>query len=201
MTGLYNHETGLVGLAGDTGSRIHALDPRAKLVGFVAVTVVAVSTPVSAWPAYAVCATVLVASAAAARVSPRIVWQRARLVLPLVLFVALFLPFFRKGGATYSLGPLSVSEAGLKVLGAVAAKATIGTVSAVLLGATTTFPDLLRALEAMRAPRLFTLIAAFMYRYVFVIVDEVRRMRAALASRRYASSWTCSSGSTGRCSS
>ena len=32
-------------------------------------------------------------------------------------------------------------------------------------------------------PRLLTLIAAFMYRYLFVIVDEARRMRAALAAR------------------
>ena len=34
-------------------------------------------------------------------------------------------------------------------------------------------------------PRLLTVIAAFMYRYVFVIVDEARRMRAALAARAY----------------
>ena len=54
-----------------------------------------------------------------------------------------------------------------------------------LLGATTTFPAVLRALEALRVPRLFVLIAAFMYRYLFVIVEEVRRMRAALSSRGY----------------
>ena len=34
-------------------------------------------------------------------------------------------------------------------------------------------------------PRLFVLIAAFMYRYLFVIVEEVGRMRAALAARAY----------------
>ncbi len=51
---------------------------------------------------------------------------------------------------------------------------TIGTVSAVLLGATTAYPQVLRALEALRVPRTLTLIAAFMYRYLFVIVDEVR---------------------------
>ena len=37
----------------------------------------------------------------------------------------------------------------------------------------------------MRVPRLLTLIAAFMYRYLFVIADEMRRTRAALASRGY----------------
>jgi cobalt/nickel transport system permease protein len=37
----------------------------------------------------------------------------------------------------------------------------------------------------MRAPRLLTLIAGFMYRYLFVIGGEVRRMRVALAARGY----------------
>jgi cobalt/nickel transport system permease protein len=37
----------------------------------------------------------------------------------------------------------------------------------------------------MRAPRLLVLIAGFMYRYLFVIVDETRRMRTALAARAY----------------
>jgi cobalt/nickel transport system permease protein len=106
-------------------------------------------------------------------------------VLPLILFVAVFLPFFRKGGATHDLGPFTVSDAGLAVLASVAAKATIGTVSAVLLGATTTFPSVLRGLEGLRVPRLFTLIAAFMYRYLFVIVEEVHRMRTALSARAY----------------
>ena len=44
---------------------------------------------------------------------------------------------------------------------------------------------MLRGLEAMRVPRLFVLIAAFMYRYLFVIADEAGRMRAALAARGY----------------
>jgi cobalt/nickel transport system permease protein len=179
------HRPDLIGLAGNTASPIHRLDPRTKLLGLLGLTIVAVSTPLRAWPVYVACAAALVAVAALAGVGPRTIWTRARIVLPLVIFVALFLPFAREGGTTWSLGPVSVSEAGLAVLAAVAVKATLGTVSAVLLGATTSFPDVLRALEALRVPRILTLIAAFMYRYLFVILDEVRRMRAALASRGY----------------
>ena len=80
---------------------------------------------------------------------------------------------------------MSVSEAGLATFALVTAKAAIGTVSAVLLAATTGFPDVLHALERLRAPRLLVVIAAFMYRYVFAIADEARRMRAALAARAY----------------
>jgi len=155
------------------------------VAGILAITLVAVSTPLSAWPVFAACGVVLAAIAAAARIPPREIWRRARFVLPLVLFVAVFVPFLRPGGTAYELGPLTVYEDGLAVLATVALKATIGTVGAVLLATTTTFPAVLRALEALRVPRLFVLIAAFMYRYLFVIVEEVGRMRAALSSRGY----------------
>jgi cobalt/nickel transport system permease protein len=160
--------------------------------------VVAVSTPLRAWPAYAACALALTVVALVARIGPGTLWSRSKLVLPLVLFVAVFVPFVHKGGDTIALGPLTVSEAGLATFAMVAAKAILGTVSAVLLGATTSFPDVLHALERLRAPRLLVLIAAFMYRYLFVIADEVARMRAALAARGYAPRHALQAAAIGR---
>jgi cobalt/nickel transport system permease protein len=173
------------GVAGDTASRVHRLDPRAKLVGLLGVTIVAVTTPLAAWPVWLVCGAVLAAVAAAAGVGPRLIWRRARLVLPLVLFVGAFVPLARSGTPVASLGPFDITREGLEVWAAASVKATIGTVSAVLLAATTGYPQVLRGLEALRAPRTLTLIAAFMYRYLFVVVDEVRRMRAARDARGY----------------
>jgi cobalt/nickel transport system permease protein len=178
------HALHATGVAGDPASPIHRLDPRAKIVGFAGITLVGVSTPPHLWPVLAACALALAAIAATARVAPGVVWSRARVVLPLVVFVAVFIPFVR-GGERIDVGPLSVSEDGLTTFASVASKAAIGTVSAVLLGATTSFPDVLHGLERMRAPRLLVLIAAFMYRYLFVIADEARRMRVALAARGY----------------
>ena len=172
------------GVAGDLASPIHRLDPRAKIVGFAGITVVGVSTPLAAWPAYVACGLALTAIAALGRVGPGVIWSRLRVILPLVVFVAVFVPFVR-GGPSVQVGPFSLSEAGLATFALVTAKATIGALSAVLLGATTSFPDILHGLERLRVPRLLTVIAAFMYRYVFVIADEARRMRAALAARAY----------------
>ncbi len=45
-----------VGIAGDPASPVHRLDPRAKLLGLASVTLVAVSTPLRAWPAFVACA-------------------------------------------------------------------------------------------------------------------------------------------------
>jgi cobalt/nickel transport system permease protein len=172
------------GVTGDPASPIHRLDPRAKIVGLAGITVVAVTTPLHAWPAFAACLAALAAIAAVARVSPRTVWSRVRVILPLVVFVAAFVPFVR-GGPAVQVGPLGLSEAGLATFALVTAKAAIGALGAVLLGATTSFPDVLHGLERLRAPRLLTVIASFMYRYVFVIADEARRMRSALAARAF----------------
>jgi cobalt/nickel transport system permease protein len=183
MAGLHPHAA--AGPAGDLASPVHRLDPRAKIAGLVGVTVVAVTTAPSAWPAWAACAAVLAAVAAAGRVPPVVIWRRSRIVLPLVLAAAIFIPVAREGAVVASIGPFDISREGLDVLLSVAVKATIGTVSAVLLAATTSVPEIIRGLEAMRVPRLLILVATFMYRYLFVISDELGRMRSALAARAY----------------
>ena len=193
-----SHSLELTGLAGDPESPVHRLDPRAKLAGLLGITVIAVSAPVALWPVYAACAAVLVLVAAAARVPATVLWRRGRLVLLPVALVAAVVPFVRTGGAAQPLGPLTVHGDGLAVAAGVAAKATIGTAAAVLLGATTGFPMLLRGLEALRLPSVLVLIAAMMFRYLFVIAEEAARMRAALVSRAYRPRNALQAGPLGR---
>jgi cobalt/nickel transport system permease protein len=198
VSGFGNHSLELTGIAGDPDSAVHRLDPRAKLGGLLGITVLAVSTPLERWPVFVACGAVLAVYAAVARVRPGVLWRRARLLLPLVLLAGVLLPFVRTGGETLELGPLTVHMAGLESFATIAAKASIGVVSAVLLGATTSFPAVLRGLEAMRVPRLLVLIAAFMYRYLFVIAAEAGRMRAALLARGYSPRHALQAGAMGR---
>ena len=195
MSGAHAH---MGGPLGDPAGRIHRLDPRAKIVGFVGLTVVAVTAPLPAWPAWVACAGVLAVAAAEARVGPRALWRRSRLILPLVLFVGAFVPLARRGDVVASLGLFDVTREGLEIWLAASVKAVLGTLSAVLLAATTTYPQVLRGLEALRVPRTLTLIAAFMYRYLFVIADELARMRAARDARGYRPRTLLGAGATGR---
>jgi cobalt/nickel transport system permease protein len=198
VSGVGGHGPAAAGLAGDPGSPLHRLDPRAKIAGLVGVTLVAVSTPLAAWPVWGACALVLAGCATLARVPFGALWRRVRVVLPLVLSLGVLVPFVRPGGWSVELGVVTVHEAGLAVFAAVAAKTLIGTFSAALLGATTTFPAVLRGLEAMRVPRLLVLIAGFMYRYLFVLVAETGRMRSALLSRGYRPRHALHAGAMGR---
>ena len=76
--------------------------------------------------------------------------------------------------------------------------AVLGTISAVLLGATTSFPAVLRALETLRVPRLLVLVTGLAYRYLFVLAAEARRMRTALAARGHAPRHALNAGAVGR---
>ena len=54
---------------------------------------------------------------------------------------------------------------------------------AILLTATTPFPDLAHALRHLRIPPILITLVSFMYRYLFVLSDEVLRLLRARAAR------------------
>jgi cobalt/nickel transport system permease protein len=92
-------------------------------------------------------------------------------------------------GGSISLGSLRLSGDGLLVLWNVTAKALLGVLSTILLVSTTSFPELIAGMEGLHVPRIFTLIASFMYRYSFLVAEEFRRMRRAMDSRNYRARW------------
>jgi cobalt/nickel transport system permease protein len=182
--------TSLLTEARTGGSLVHRLDARAKIVGFIGLTVVVVTTPAGAIWAFALYAAVLAFLIGLARLPLMYVLKRALVVVPFVLVVAIFLPFFHRAGAGgYSLGGMRVTGEGLLVLWNAGAKAILGVLSMIVLGSTTTFPDMVSGFERLHAPKVFILIVSFMYRYSFVFVEELRRMQRAMASRNYRARW------------
>ena len=81
------------------------------------------------------------------------------------------------------MGFLTLSEPGLWGAWNIVVKGTLGVAATSLLTATTTVPELLRALERLRVPRPVVGIAGFMVRYGEVLTDDLRRMRIARISR------------------
>jgi cobalt/nickel transport system permease protein len=196
MSGVHHLEA--AGLAGDPASPVHRLDARAKLVGFAGLTLVAATAPRAAWPLLAGCAALLGGVALAARIPAAVLARRVAVVVPVVALAAVSIPFVHSGGAEHALGPVSVSDAGLAIFGTAVAKAAVGTLSAVLLAATTTVPAALDALRRLRAPALLVAIAGVTWRYVFVLAGEVARMRTALAARGHRPRHLLHGAATGR---
>ncbi len=77
---------------------------------------------------------------------------------------------------------------GLRVFLAVLAKSTLSLAAVVLLGATTPFSEVLRALSRFRVPPLLVTVLALLYRYLSVLVEEMGRMQRARRSRTFSRS-------------
>jgi cobalt/nickel transport system permease protein len=170
-------------------SPVHSLDPRAKTIALLAIIIACVTTPPRDWWSFAIYAGLVIIIANASRLPAKYLLSRLLLVLPFILVVAAFVPFMNKGGTIYHLGPFSVSENGLLVLWNVTVKALISVACLILLSSTTPFGDLMHGFERLHVPRFFTTVAAFMYRYIFIIVDEAERMGRARDSRNFRARW------------
>ncbi len=163
-------------------SVLHALDARIKFILTVAFILSVALAPIAAWPIYVLLLAIALAAAVASELGVAYVLKRALLALPFAL-AALPSLFTLPGATLFSLriGPwvLNATEPGLQRLISIMLKSWISVQAAIILTATTQFPDLLVAMRAVRIPRLLVAILGLMWRYLFVLVDEaIRLMRA-----------------------
>ncbi len=170
-------------------SPVHSIEPRAKALAIFALIVICVSTPPQAWWCFLVYVGILAVIATASRVPFSYLLSRALVVLPFILTVAVFTPFTKSGEIVLRVGFLKISKEGLIILWNAAVKSLISVTALIILSSTTPFPDLMRALERLKFPKFFTTVASFMYRYVFIIVDEAERMKLARDSRNFRGRW------------
>jgi cobalt/nickel transport system permease protein len=116
---------------------------------------------------------VAVALAAASRVPLSTFVGRIAIAEPFVLGVAVLALFQGRG---------------LAVFLAIALKSTTCVAVVQLLAQTTPFADILDVLRRARLPALLVHTLALLHRYLFVLVDEMHRMRRARAARTWKSS-------------
>ena len=168
-------------------SVVHHLPAHVKVVAAFTFTALVATAPREHVVTFAGATIALLVALRFARVRLRFLLPRLAVVTPF-LVGALILPFVASGSRTEVLGvPLAVE--GLWGGFGIAVRAVLGASASLLLVATTEVPDLLRGLERLRAPRLLTQIAAFMVRYLEVIVGEVGRQRRAMTARGYDPRW------------
>jgi cobalt/nickel transport system permease protein len=170
----------------DGASPIHQLDPRVKLPLALAFIVTAALLPPGAWPAYVLLFAVALSVVILSGLGFGYVYKRALLAAPFVL-AALPLLFTVQGPAllSFDIGPwtLTLTQPGLVRFVSVALKSWLSVQVAIVLAATTAFPDLLAAMRALRLPRLLVAVVGLMWRYLFVLVDEVFRIMRARDAR------------------
>lgn len=173
----------------DLNSFIHRLDPRTKLVASLAFIIAVVLTPANNWRVFGFYFCVVALLLILSRLPPFYVLKRSLVIFPFVLLIAIFIPFFKEGevAGSYNIWSwqVSVTYSGLFILANVVVKAWLCILALILLSSTTKLADLLKGLGQLGIPRVMILILSFMYRYVFVLADEVMRMQQARDSRNF----------------
>ncbi len=164
---------------------VQSLDPRAKMaVTGGAVLLAALSEQFWRLGVLAIC---LLALARVAGLPLGYLARRLLLVLPFAGTIALLLPFTSPGEPIWSthLGPWewTLTAQGLSSALLLLARALTASMAVFILVATTPFDRLLHAMHRLGTPRIIVLVLAFLYRYLFVLVDEAMRMYRAAQAR------------------
>jgi len=114
--------------------------------------------------------------------------------LPFIGIVTLSLPFTQGGQAIWAWRPfgwsLAITDQGVLLFVTILIKAWLSVLVSGLLVATTPFPTLLQAMRTLHVPTILTTIISFMYRYLFVLVDEAMRLQTAREARSAGSGGT-----------
>lgn len=155
-----------------------------KVVAAVAYVLAIGLTPNGAWWGFAVFLVLILAASRLSGLGWLFAARRAYIAIPFAL-AALPLPFTVPGSTILTLPVLgwTVSSVGVVRFFSILVRMWMAVQAAILLTATTRFPDLLWALGALRVPLTLVGIIGFMYRYLFVLADEALRMLRARAAR------------------
>lgn len=170
----------------EADSPLHHLDPRVKVLVTVAFILSNVLLPDGAWLAFGLSWLFVLGLNLLAQLGLGFTFRRSFVALPFAL-AAITAVFSIPGTALgeWHLGSLTLipTDAGVLRFVSIVIRSWLSVQIAILLVAVTRFPDLIHAFEHLHVPAILTTIIAFLYRYLFVLTDEVMRLLRARESR------------------
>jgi cobalt/nickel transport system permease protein len=167
-------------------SLVHHLDPRIKVVITVLFILSNVLLPDGAWLAFALSWGFVLSISSLSGLGLGYVIKRSFIALPFAL-AALSSVFAIPGqpvfGIEFGSWRLIATDAGVLRFISVVVRSWLSIQMAILLTATTQFPDLIHALRHLRVSASLVAVISFMYRYLFVLTNEVIRLLRARDAR------------------
>jgi cobalt/nickel transport system permease protein len=164
-------------------SPVHRWDTRCKIAAFMVFIICLsfVKTPPAAVAAFlfAVC------TGFVSRIPMSYLLNKLKLPLLFLLPLVLMLPVTSGGESLISIGAVQVYREGLYRSFLVIAKSSTILFLVFIMMGTSPFSETASALRSMRVPEKFIDIMIFTYRYIFVFMDDLRRMRRALILRGF----------------
>lgn len=162
-------------------SFVHGLNPAVKLI--VTITYIFLTASYDKYDLWGLFPMILYPAAmfSISGISAKECFYKLRFVMPVVLLVGVFNPFYDRqaaltiGSVTVSGGVLSMVTLMLKGIFCLAAS--------YILAATTTMDSICRALRKFHVPSLLVNLLLLTYRYIYVLIDEASVMMTAYKLR------------------
>jgi cobalt/nickel transport system permease protein len=167
-------------------SIVHRADPTAKLIVTLTFIFALTSLPPGSWWAIGAFAglawtAVVVSGVGVTRV------LKATLIIAPFLLVPVPSMFTRPGAEVFALDlgwfMLTATDDGIVFVASIVAKSWTAVSAAALLTFTTPFMAIVNALHRLHVPAILVAIVSLMYRYMFLLADEVQRVLRARAAR------------------
>ncbi len=167
-------------------SILHHLDARIKVLVTVCYILSNVLLPDGAWLAFGLALLFLLYCNWLSGLGPAFTFKRSFIALPFAL-VAVTAIFSIPGHplAEWHLGMVTLipTDAGVLRFASILVRSWLSVQIAILLVAVTEFPEIIHALGHLHVPAIIVTIIAFLYRYLFVLTDEVMRLLRARQAR------------------
>jgi len=179
-------------------SPLHSLDPRVKVIVTIAFILSNALLPDGAWIAFLLAWAFILFANVISGLGTGFTFKRSFIALPFAL-AAITVLFSIPGKPVTSfqfiIWNLTITDAGLLRFVSIVIRSWLSVQVAILLVAVTEFPKVIHALTHLRVPAILTVIISFLYRYLFVLTDEVMRMLRARQARSAAFTGARSGGS------
>jgi cobalt/nickel transport system permease protein len=161
-------------------SPIHRLDARTKFLAVLGYTVVLISFDRYAVADLAPLAVLPLALLWFGRVPVWFALRRVAILSPFILMLVLMSPLYDHAPHPVAFGPWEyIVTGGWLTAADIAIKFTFGVVALTALMCTTPFASLLEAMRRLGMPNVIAMQLGFLYRYIFVLIDEAMRVRRA----------------------
>lgn len=164
-------------------SPLHGFDARAKLLVTVVFLVAMLSVPLVRLSEILLFFIFPIVTAAMGGLSYGTIFRRSLVVLPFVAFIGVFNLFYDRE-AVFRIGPLVVTRGWVTFL-AIILRGVLSVQALLVLISSTGFYRLCRSMQRLGVPSVFTTQLLFVYRYVYVLIEEAMAMQRARDARSF----------------
>ena len=162
---------------------LQRLDPRAKLLTTFMFILTVVSFPKSEISGLIPLVIYPVALMAVGNLPATYLLKKMLLLAPFALFIGIFNPLFDREVVLY-LGPVGITGGWIS-FASIMIRFALTVAAALILIASTGLNAVCAAIEKLGVPRIFAVQLLFLYRYIFVLVEESLRLVRAQSLRSF----------------